>query len=98
MGYCRNCVTVESLGGDDNVKLCPVHDVGGLTPEEKALIEKVAGIWSDFIQLPRYHPADLEDVEFHIHALQNIFMSRVAVRAHPELFPVRDPKPEALHG
>lgn len=23
--YCRNCKTVESAGGDDNVKLCEVH-------------------------------------------------------------------------
>jgi hypothetical protein len=35
------------------------------------------------------HPADLDEVVFHVHALQRIVMQRAAMRAHPDRIPVK---------
>lgn len=48
----------------------------------KQFSEGVAGIFA----LPKAHPADLQDVVFHVHAIQSIVMARAAIRAHPDEF------------
>lgn len=57
-----------------------------MNEEEKNAITASAELWNAFLKLEKYHPDDVLDVRFHIHAIQNIIMSRVAVRNNPELF------------
>ncbi len=57
-----------------------------MTPEELALIEKLADCTIAFHQLDSYHPSDEVEFGYAIHVCQNIVMSRVAVRKYPELF------------
>ena len=46
---------------------------------------KLAGrFFLAFKELPQAHPAELEEVVFHVHALGRIVLARAAIRAHPE--------------
>lgn len=60
-----------------------------MNDEEKKVITASAELWNAFLKLEKYHPDDVHDILFHIHAIQNIVMSREAVRNNPELFPIR---------
>lgn len=60
-----------------------------MNEEEKKAIAASAELWNAFMKLEKYHPDDVQDVRFHIHAIQTIIMSREAVRNNPELFPIR---------
>ncbi len=57
-----------------------------LTITEIQLTEKIGDCFSEFVKLPVMYPSDLNDVLFHIHALQAIIMKRAAQRQHPETF------------
>ncbi len=57
-----------------------------MNEDEKRAIEASAELWNAFVKLEKYHPDDIQDVKFHIHAIQNIIMSRVAVRNNPDIF------------
>lgn len=59
-----------------------------MNEEEKNAIAASAELWNAFLKLEKYHPDDVQDVRFHIHAIQAIIMSREAVRNNPELFPI----------
>jgi mRNA-degrading endonuclease YafQ of YafQ-DinJ toxin-antitoxin module len=61
----------------------------GLTDEEQALIRLVGQFARDFAELPQLHPADMQEVAFHVHALARIVGMRAAHRAHPDLVPNR---------
>jgi hypothetical protein len=65
--------------------------VEGLTPEEVGLtpeeieVAKLAGrVFTLFRELPQTHPADLDEMAVHVHAIGRIVLARVAIRAHPE--------------
>ena len=58
----------------------------GMTIGELAVLNLLADVAVAFGQLDEYHPSDMDDAVRHVHALQNIVMGRVAVRAHPNLF------------
>ncbi|WP_299087775.1 hypothetical protein [uncultured Bacteroides sp.] len=60
-----------------------------MNEEEKNAISASAELWNAFMKLEQYHPDDIKNVLFHIHAIQSIIMSREAVRNNPELFPIR---------
>jgi hypothetical protein len=53
--------------------------------ERKALAQFAEGSAGIFA-LPPVHPSDMQDIVFHVHAIQNIVMARAAVRAHPDEF------------
>jgi len=57
-----------------------------MTKEELNCIDKLSKAHNSFIELPIIHDSDRTDWVFHIHALQNILMSRDAVRNHPDIF------------
>ena len=59
-------------------------DVVGLTEDELAVASLVGSVYRAFAALPQAHPADLDEVVFHVHALGRIVLARAAVRAHPE--------------
>jgi hypothetical protein len=61
----------------------------GLTNEEQALINLVGQFARDFAVLPQLHPADIQEVAFHVHALARIVGMRAAHRAHPDVVPNR---------
>jgi len=60
-----------------------------MNEDEKKAIEASVELWNVILKLESYHPDDIHDVRFHIHAIQNIIMSREAIRNNPELFPIR---------
>lgn len=51
-----------------------------MTQRERDLFEKLGHCYNDFIGLDQLHQADNRDFEFHIHALQNIVLSRDGMR------------------
>lgn len=57
-----------------------------MTPKEKKVINLLVKAYSKFIKLPVMHVADQREFEIGIHALQNIVMSREAIRSNPGLF------------
>jgi hypothetical protein len=65
-----------------------------LTDAEIRVTALAAETATAFSLLPVTHPSDLNDVIFHIHAIQNIIMARSAQRAHPHEFPTYDQMPE----
>lgn len=66
---------------------------GYLTDDEIEVAECAGDVATKFLALEVMHHSDAADVVFHLHAVQNIVMSRAAQRAHPETFPVRHTKP-----
>ena len=58
--------------------------VVGLTEEELAVAKLAGQFYLAFKELPQAHPAELDEVVFHVHALGRIVLARAAVRAHPE--------------
>lgn len=60
-----------------------------MTKEEKEVIAISVELWNAFLRMEKYHPDDVKDVRFHIHAIQNIVMSRETVRNNPELFVIK---------
>jgi hypothetical protein len=61
----------------------------GLTDEEQALIKSIGAFARGFYELTPLHPADADEMAFHVHALARIVAMRAAHRAHPELIPNR---------
>jgi len=59
----------------------------GLTEAEQAVLKMPGEFFRAFERLPQLHPADLEEVPFHAHALGRIVGMRAAHRAHPDLVP-----------
>jgi len=43
-------------------------------------------IWNRFVRLEKVHPSDNKEMEFYIHGMETIIMSRCAVRMHPDIF------------
>jgi hypothetical protein len=65
----------------------------GLTEDELALFKFFREFWEGFNALPQLHPADAEEVAFHLHALSRIIGMRAAHRAHPDVIPNRSGTP-----
>ena len=61
----------------------------GLTDQEQDLIRLIGRFARDFAELTPLHPADTEEMAFHVHALARIVAMRAAHRAHPDLIPNR---------
>jgi hypothetical protein len=57
-----------------------------LKTEELAVINMLGEAWNAYAKLPEYHDDDTDEFRQGIHALQNMVMGRVAVRAHPTVF------------
>jgi hypothetical protein len=64
----------------------------GLAAEELEALTIPGQFYRAFKALPQVHPADLEEVVFHVHALQRIVMQRAAMRSHPDRIPVKTPQ------
>jgi hypothetical protein len=65
----------------------------GLTEEEQTVLKIPGQFYRAFAALPQLHPADLEEVAFHVHALGRIVGLRAAHRAHPDLVPNKSGTP-----
>ena len=65
----------------------------GLTDAELALFKFFREFWEGFNALPQLHPADADEVAFHLHALSRIIGMRAAHRAHPDVVPNRSGTP-----
>lgn len=51
-----------------------------ITEKEYKCIELTKDLFNEFIKLPIEHKADCGDFTYHIHALQNIILSRCGLR------------------
>jgi hypothetical protein len=65
----------------------------GLTEAEQAVLKMPREFFRAFEALPQLHPADPEEVAFHVHALGRIVALRAAHRAHPDLVPNKSGTP-----
>jgi len=57
-----------------------------MTEDEVQILETLVKAHNIFTSLDQYHPDDAHEWGQHLHGLQNIIMSRVAVRSDPVLF------------
>lgn len=57
-----------------------------MTDDEKDVLNKLAEAHNAFCKLQKIHPSDTREWTHNIHALQNIVMSRIAVRENPDFF------------
>lgn len=57
-----------------------------MTETERNLLYDLATVYNQFSSLSDKHPSDMEEVVFHIHALQRIVMARLAARSEPNFF------------
>ena len=55
----------------------------GLTDDEQAALRIPGEFYRAFKALPQLHPADLDQVAFHVHALARIVAMRAAHRCPP---------------
>jgi hypothetical protein len=53
-----------------------------MTEQEVICMDLTRDLWSSFLKLPPEHPSDQTDVAYHIHALQNIILSRSGLREY----------------
>jgi hypothetical protein len=67
-------------------------DQNELTDQEKAILNKTASLWNDFLNLPILHPDDRREMQSLIHAQQALIMQRLAIRVHPEMFFIGEQK------
>jgi hypothetical protein len=79
-------LTAAGEGGDPTARF-------GLTADELALFSFFRAFWDGFSALPQLHPADADEVAFHLHALSRIVGMRAAHRAHPDVIPNRSRTP-----
>lgn len=56
------------------------YDLRKLHNEEEEVIEKAGAVADAFAALPPIHPSDMNDVVFHVHAIQNIVLARAAYK------------------
>ena len=81
--YAGKMVTIEAV-------LRPIVPatvmVGKLTADELRVAELLADAYIAFCQLDTYHPQETADMTNAIHSAQQIIMSRLAVRVHPDVF------------
>lgn len=57
-----------------------------LTTTELDAINLSGELWNRLLDLPPTHPAERQELQLHIHAIQHIVMARLAVRVHPFTF------------
>lgn len=67
-----------------------------LTPEEMAVLDKLAAAWNAFIELPRQHPTHNQEFMYAIHAAQRIIMSRPVARYYGWIHAVGGDAPEQM--
>lgn len=60
-----------------------------LTDLEKEVIDASCKLHNLFCKLPVFHPSDIRDECYHIHAIQNLVMAREVYRSNSELFPIK---------
>jgi hypothetical protein len=53
-----------------------------MTKEEKKVFFASGELYSSFTRLKKLHPSDQREVEFHIHAIQNIILARPAYKKY----------------
>lgn len=54
--------------------------------QEKKVLSLLIQAHNEYIKLPVYHASDPVEWQHSFHALENIIMSRLAVRENPEIF------------
>lgn len=57
-----------------------------MTRDERDLVEEIGEIFNMIVRLPKQHPSDISEAQFHIHALQNIILARDSYRQLHNLY------------
>jgi hypothetical protein len=60
-----------------------MNDLASQTMEQE-VIDITADLWNKVSELPPAHPDDINDLRFHINAIQNILYARVGMRVMGE--------------
>jgi len=51
-----------------------------LEEKESVVLANTVTLWNSFLECDSLHPDDVNDFRFHIHALQNLILSRPMMR------------------
>lgn len=60
-----------------------------MTEQEIKVLQLTGETWNAFTKLPIIHPDDMNDIRYHIHAIQNIIYAREGLRS---IEPVKGPR------
>lgn len=61
-------------------------DLAKLTQEEDEILELTAELWNKFLQLPIYHLMEQSEMQYKIHDIQRMIISRPGFRLNQEMF------------
>lgn len=61
-------------------------DLAKLTQKEKEILEFTAELWNKFLQLPIYHLMEQSEMQYKIHDIQRMIISRPGFRMNKEMF------------
>jgi len=56
-----------------------------MTKEEVEILDLIGNVTNKFLSLNEEHSADRQDFIFHIHAIQNIILSREGLRKYKQI-------------
>lgn len=63
-----------------------MEDLAKLTQEEEEILELTAELWNKFLQLPIYHLMEQSEMQYKIHDIQRMIISRPGFRLNQEMF------------
>ncbi len=78
------------MGGIHKIQTAKIDPKTGLTTEEKEVMDHLVDAVNKYALLPAQHPCELEDFLNTTHRLQDILAIRVARRAFPEGWYMRE--------
>ena len=61
-------------------------DLAKLTKEEEEILELTAELWNRFLALPIYHLMEQSEMQYKIHDIQRMIISRPGFRMNQEMF------------
>lgn len=63
-----------------------MEDLAKLTQEEEEILELTAELWNRFLALPINHPMEQSEMQYKIHDIQRMIISRPGFRMNKEIF------------
>jgi hypothetical protein len=60
--------------------------MGGLTSEERVVMDNLVRAWNAFVELPKQHPDDVDEFRHDFHRLQHLIMVRAIRRLYPDVY------------
>ncbi len=73
--FVEGCPFMQNVG---NIKLPPLPFE--IHPQETICLDKTVELWNELVKLETQHQDDINELRFHIHAIQNAIAARVTFR------------------